>query len=484
MSDDVKTQIWAIKDISDIHIDPQIMQMKLQARCNPKGFEEIIYDLFPGSVKMDGSTAWMSIKGALHGEDYDNIMNSLAALEGNTNVERLVLDISSPGGEVTGCGEAAEAIASFSKPVYTIASGVMCSAAYWIGSQADEVAASDSCSVGSVGVIATHMSLKGAYDKMGIKVTEVARGEKKNLFSPNKDLSDKGMTELQSQVNLFFNKFADAVKSKRDSLSDKVFDSGVFHGQDAVEAGLIDGVINNKNTMSGLFKSKESPPIAQAEGDQAVTKSEWAESMKAMQDSVSALANSLEPVVADYKRRAEMDKEKEEEKEAIAAINKKRAARGESPLVVKEDDYEDKDKKEAPGRHEKKSEKENPFEKKDEKDDKDAKSLEDRLAARIDGKLNGILKGLQQAGVGVDPLAVDAEDNGHVSREQLATGKTIPVEKSWKWALTTAPAIRGSLIRSGDLDSANELDSVVSKIKMELRKNGLEEPKNIDSLIH
>ena len=54
------------------------------------------------------------------------------------DIKAVFLDIDSPGGTVAGTPELAAAVASINerKPVYAFSSGLMCSAAYWIASQA------------------------------------------------------------------------------------------------------------------------------------------------------------------------------------------------------------------------------------------------------------------------------------------------------------------------------------------------------------
>ena len=482
-NEQIKSEILAIREAADYFIDPQIMQLKIQARCSPKDFESMLYELFPGSVKMDGRTAWMSIKGPLRGEDYDNIMHSLAELENSAMVETLILDINSPGGSVAGCGETAEAISKFSKPVYAVADGMMCSAAYWIGSQADEVAASESCSVGSVGVIATHMSLKGAYDKMGVKITEVAKGNKKNLFSPNKELSEKGKTELQSQVDLFFGKFVNAVKSKRTALSDKVLDSGVFYGKDAIEAGLIDTIVNNKSTMSVFTKNKEAPPIKSEDNsaEKSVTGTEIKQAIEAAQREILNFVekksderfDALKPLIDDYNERKAKEQEAEEERAAIELINAKRKAKG-LPLLVEDkmdDDDKDKSDKKAP---------------KEDYKDKKAESKDDTIA-KLNERIDALCKVIEKGGLGVhDPIAVDPDaSNGLADKVQLkSTGRTIPVTKSWEWCYTKAADIRSWLQEQGTVDEVKEFDSIiVPQIKQELTKAGVSKPRNLFALM-
>ena len=62
------------------------------------------------------------------------------------DIKGVFLDIDSPGGTVAGTPELAAAVKSLNrqKPVYAFSSGLMCSAAYWIASQARAIYATPS----------------------------------------------------------------------------------------------------------------------------------------------------------------------------------------------------------------------------------------------------------------------------------------------------------------------------------------------------
>ena len=72
-------------------------------------------------------------------------------------VHSIILAIDSPGGTVDGTISLADLVATSTKPVVTLASGTMASAAYWIGSAASSAYITDATTiVGSIGVVATH----------------------------------------------------------------------------------------------------------------------------------------------------------------------------------------------------------------------------------------------------------------------------------------------------------------------------------------
>jgi membrane-bound ClpP family serine protease len=92
-------------------------------------------------------------------ERQPRIFQSLCSGYGNDpNVKAVVIDVDSPGGSVDGVAELFDQIYSArgSKPITAISNTLMASAAYWIGTAADELVVSPSGQVGSVGVYMVH----------------------------------------------------------------------------------------------------------------------------------------------------------------------------------------------------------------------------------------------------------------------------------------------------------------------------------------
>jgi signal peptide peptidase SppA len=132
------------------------------------------------------------------------------------------------------------------KPVLTHASQ-MGSAAYWIGAQADAAfAGSDTVQIGSIGVVVAHQDVSGRETQAGVRTTEITAGRYKRVASQYGPLSEDGRASLQAQVDYLYSIFVDAVARARGVTEDKVLsdmaDGRVFIGQQAVAAGLVDGV--------------------------------------------------------------------------------------------------------------------------------------------------------------------------------------------------------------------------------------------------
>jgi signal peptide peptidase SppA len=165
------------------------------------------------------------------------------------SVDSILLDIDSPGGSVDGTQELAQFIfeARSIKPIIALANSTMASAAYWIGSAAHEVHISgDTTWVGSIGVVASHVDESKREEREGVKTTEIVAGHFKRVSSGLAPLTEEGHADIQSKVDYIYSVFVADVANFRDESVETVLanmaDGKTFIGNQAVEAGLVDGV--------------------------------------------------------------------------------------------------------------------------------------------------------------------------------------------------------------------------------------------------
>lgn len=195
----------------------------------------------------------------------------LRAAVADPAVHSIILSVDSPGGTVDGTQTLANAIASAKavKPIVTLASGTMASAAYWTGSATDAIYITDGTTqVGSIGVVATHVDISAQQAASGVKTTEIFAGQYKRITSQYEPLSAAGRQTMQDQVDYTYSLFVQAVAQQRGVSVDKVLqdmaDGRVFMGQQAIDAGLVDGVSTldalvqqlNQARMSGAKPSR------------------------------------------------------------------------------------------------------------------------------------------------------------------------------------------------------------------------------------
>lgn len=181
--------------------------------------------------------------------DIDEISRLFDGVMADPTVKAIMLDIDSPGGTVGGVMEFAESIRQSrdDKPIHAMTDGDMDSAAYWIGSQADTVTATQSASVGSIGVYLPMLDASRAYEMQGYKVELFKSGDLKGIGVPGTSLSDDQRAHLQSQVDYLFGQFKSAViDGRRELINDNFMQGQALYAAQAREAKLIDDIVQSK----------------------------------------------------------------------------------------------------------------------------------------------------------------------------------------------------------------------------------------------
>jgi ClpP class serine protease len=112
---------------------------------------------------------------------YEEIYEDISKNLENLGISEIVLDIDSPGGEVSGLFDLCEFIqqAKSEKPIVAYANDDCLSAAYAIAASCSKVLVNRTSAVGSIGVIATHLDVSEADKKDGLKYTTIFKGGEK-----------------------------------------------------------------------------------------------------------------------------------------------------------------------------------------------------------------------------------------------------------------------------------------------------------------
>jgi ClpP class serine protease len=185
-----------------------------------------------------------------------------AALD-NPDIRGIVLEIDSPGGQINGISEFADQVAAAGKPTVAYISDLGASAGYWIASAADQVIIRDTAAAGSVGVVATLRR-----DKKDDRIQIVSSQSPRKRVDPE---TADGRAVLQAVVDDIAAVFIDRVASYRDVSAEHVLEhfgqGGLLVGQNAVRAGLADGLGSLESIIAGLAgksRGKTMPKITEA----------------------------------------------------------------------------------------------------------------------------------------------------------------------------------------------------------------------------
>lgn len=207
------------------------------------------------SGSLNNSSSW--INEYIGATGYPEIRDALIYAASHDSVKAIALDIKSGGGHVSGVADTADLIHTIDsrvKPVYAYSDGMIASAAYWLGSSARSVDVGKVTEAGSIGVLVVHSEQSKALANAGITVTVVRSGKYKALGNSAEPLGDLGQTVLQGQVDKLNSMFEAHVAQARGTsaavVAEKMGQGRVFIGQDAVDVGLADSVINFDAFMS------------------------------------------------------------------------------------------------------------------------------------------------------------------------------------------------------------------------------------------
>jgi signal peptide peptidase SppA len=167
-----------------------------------------------------------------------------------TKPPAILLDIDSPGGSVRGLEELAQEVYAARRSTRIVAAANACaaSAAYCIAAQADAIFVTPSGEVGSIGAIATHADLSGAYEKEGIRVRvfRSANAPRKSLGHPAEKLTEAGAVAIQREVDRYAAVLVRDVARGRgvsSALVARAYGQGAMFGSgESVQNGLADVV--------------------------------------------------------------------------------------------------------------------------------------------------------------------------------------------------------------------------------------------------
>jgi signal peptide peptidase SppA len=190
---------------------------------------------------------------------YESLRAQIRQAVADPMVERVVLDIDSPGGSAVGAFELAADIRALAqqKPITGIVNYMAYSGGYLIGSACSELVVSQTSGVGSIGVIASHMDRSKQEEGMGVKVTTVYAGAHKNDLSPHEPLTEQSLKYLNDVVQESYQLFVNAVAEYRGLSVQQVIatEAGLFRGQQGIAAGLADRLQSPQDAVDDLSRS-------------------------------------------------------------------------------------------------------------------------------------------------------------------------------------------------------------------------------------
>lgn len=317
----VMTTAWALEETVLANLAEIVLRHNEGIKLSDDEIARRIKAAVPGGVKtssnyrIEKGVAIIPISGVISkysagiddisqpdGTSAEQIRGDLRAALADSSVQRIMLDIESPGGSIDGIAELADELAAAGKPICAYANGMMASAAYWIGCQADEVVCSKSAVVGSIGVYTVCFDSSKAAESAGYKVNVVKAGAMKGAGIRGTPITPEQIAESQRTVDAYYNMFVGAVAAGRGIPNDAaraMGDGRVHIGETAKAQNMVDSVGTFEATLARLQASAMANPQparsgAKSQGVKAMEKTEAeirAEDQKRITDIKAAFAD-------------------------------------------------------------------------------------------------------------------------------------------------------------------------------------------------
>jgi protease-4 len=192
------------------------------------------------------------ISSSLPGNVTDSMVDDMrAALEqarDDSRVKAIVLQIDSPGGEVTASDEIYNAVlkARAKKPVVIYMESLAASGGYYVSCGGKFLMANETTITGSIGVIIQTLNYEQLFNKVGLASVVFKSGKFKDMLNGARPVTPEERELVQSFIMNTYDKFLGVVAKERslpaDLLRNTIADGRILSGKEALQHKLIDGV--------------------------------------------------------------------------------------------------------------------------------------------------------------------------------------------------------------------------------------------------
>ena len=189
-----------------------------------------------------------SIPGTVGDSMVDDMRAALQQAREDDRVKAIVLEIDSPGGEVTASDAIYSAVvkARARKPVVVYMDSLAASGGYYVSCGGKFLMASDTTITGSIGVIIQTLNYEQLFNKVGLASVIFKSGKFKDMLNGARPITPEERELVQSFIMKTYDKFLGIVATERnlsaDLLRNTIADGRILSGQEAFESKLIDGL--------------------------------------------------------------------------------------------------------------------------------------------------------------------------------------------------------------------------------------------------
>jgi protease IV len=187
-----------------------------------------------------------SIPGNVSDSMVDDMRAALQQARDDDRVKAIVLEIDSPGGEVTASDQIYNAVvkARAKKPVVVYMDSLAASGGYYVSCGGKFLMANETTITGSIGVIIQTLNYEQLFNKIGLAAVVFKSGKFKDMLNGARPVTPEERELVQTFIMRTYDKFLGIVAKERnlpaDLLRNTVADGRILSGRDALDHKLID----------------------------------------------------------------------------------------------------------------------------------------------------------------------------------------------------------------------------------------------------
>lgn len=173
----------------------------------------------------------------------------LARAKDDERVRAVILEINSPGGEVTACDLIHDALVEFrresKKPLVAYLEGAAASGGYYIAAPCDRIVCHRTTITGSIGVRMSYLNFGELAAKHGVREISITSGQHKDMGSMWQELDDAERQILQGLVDEMYARFLEVVATGRrldPGVVRPLADGRILTAQQALDGKLVDAL--------------------------------------------------------------------------------------------------------------------------------------------------------------------------------------------------------------------------------------------------
>lgn len=190
---------------------------------------------------------------------HNETLKYIEEMMNSTYNKGILLTLNTPGGSVYATDEVYLKLMEYKektgRPIWAYMEDMACSGGYYLAMAADAVYGNRNGWTGSIGVIISASNMKGLYDKLGIEEINITSGINKSMGSSGTEMSEEQRAIYQSLVDEAYEQFVDVVEEGRgmdEAAVKKLADGRIYSMQQAMDAGLVDGVVTYDEMLSQI----------------------------------------------------------------------------------------------------------------------------------------------------------------------------------------------------------------------------------------